>query len=111
MKTLFRELLAEAKRSNPSTAATLRPGLSRDNVKKKLAKLPYEITPGASSLYEWADGADGSFELLPGGYFIPLKQATDEFKLWHKFAQEVDEEADPHRDCFRFLSDWSDGGY
>jgi hypothetical protein len=111
MKLLFRELLAEARRVNPATAATLRPGLSRDVVKKKLAKLPYRITPDAASLYEWADGADGPFELLPGGYFIPLKQALNEFKVFHKLMYLVDEEEDPHRDCFRFLSDWSDGGY
>jgi hypothetical protein len=111
MKTLFRELLAEAKRVNPSTAATLRPGLSRDVVEKTLARLPYEITTDVASLYEWADGADGPFELLPGGYFIPLEQAMSEFKVFHELAQEMDEEEDPHRDCFRFLSDWSDGGY
>ena len=47
----------------------------------------------------------------PGGYFVPLKQAMDQFKVFHKLAQGMDEEEDPHRDVFRFLSDWSDGGY
>jgi hypothetical protein len=102
LKSLYRELLAEAQRVNPTTAATLRPGLSRDVVRKKLATLPYEITPGAASLYEWADGADGPFELLPGAYFIPLTQAMDQFKVFHKLAQQMDEEEEPHRDCFRF---------
>jgi len=66
MKKLFGELLAVVKRVNPSMAATLRLGLGGDVVKKKLAKLPYAITRDAASLYEWADGADGPFELLPG---------------------------------------------
>ena len=111
MKTLLRELLEVAKRVSPLTTAMLRPGLARHVVEKKIASLPYEITPGAALLYEWADGADGPFELLPGGYFIPLKQAMDQFKVDHELAQEMGEEEDPHRDCFRFLSDWSDGGY
>jgi hypothetical protein len=111
MKTLYRELLAQLKRVNPSMAAMLRPGIKRDAVEKKLAKLPYPITPDAASLYEWADGADGEFELLPSGYFIPLKQAMGDFKIDHEFAQDMDEEKQPYRDCFRFLSDWSDGGY
>ena len=111
MNTLFRELVVEAKRVSPSTATTLRPGLSRLVIEEKLATLPYKITLGAVSLYESADGADGPFELLPGGYFIPLEQALKEFNVFHKLAHEMDEEEDPHRDCFRFLSDWSDGGY
>ena len=111
MKSLYRTLLAEVKRANPKMAATLRPGLSPELVKKKLASLPYAITPGAASLYEWADGADGPFELLPGGYFAPLQWAMKDFKISHKLAQDMDEDEDPHRDCFRFLNDWSDGGY
>jgi len=111
MKSLFRTLLTEAKRVNPAATATLRPGLSPAAVKEKLATLPYEITPGAQTLYEWADGADGPFELLPGGYFMPLQKAMKDFKIFHKLAQDMDEEEDPHRDCFRFLEDWSDGGY
>jgi hypothetical protein len=112
MKTIFRELLAEVKRVNPSAAATLRPGLKRDLVEKKLAKLPFEITPDAAWLYEWADGADGPFELLPGGYFIPLKQAIDQCNELYELFLSIDEEDDPYRrECFRFLSDWSDGGY
>jgi hypothetical protein len=88
LKARYRELLAQAKRVNPS-AATLRPGLARDVVERTLAKLPYEITPGAASLYEWADGADGPFELLPGGYFIPLNQAMRDFTRFYKVARQL----------------------
>jgi hypothetical protein len=112
MKRLYRELLAEVKRVNPSMAARLRSGLERALVEKKLAKLPYQITPDAASLYGWADGADGPFELLPGGYFIPLSEAMRDFRVIHKVTRDIDEEEDPYRrDCFRFLSDWSNGGY
>jgi hypothetical protein len=62
---LFRQLLVEAKRVNPSATGTLRPGLVPATIKKKLAELPYQITPDAAALYKWVDGADGPFELLP----------------------------------------------
>src|SRR5690348_9399659 len=111
MKGLFRELLTEVKRVNPSSAALLRPGLSRELIEKKLARLPWEISPDAVSLYEWADGANAPFEVLPSAYFIPLDEALRQFKAFDKVAQQIDEEDEPYRENFRFLSDWSDGGY
>jgi hypothetical protein len=112
MQILFQELLAEVKRVNPSVAATLRPGLPLNSVRVELANLPYRIAPEAASLYEWADGADGPFQLLPGAYFIPLQQAMEEFNTFHAMNQELDEIfPQKYRECFRFLSDGSDGGY
>jgi hypothetical protein len=111
MESRYRDLLSEVRNANRSAAAPLRPGLPRDVVEAQLATLPYKITPDAALLYEWADGADGPFELLPGGYFIPLAQAMKQFKVFDELAEDLDQDEEPHRHCFRFLSDWSDGGY
>lgn len=112
MRVLLDQLLSEVRRVNPKSAESLRPGLPRDLVVEKLSALPYEISPDAVALYEWADGSDDTFELLPGGYFVPLQHALTEFWIVHGMRDQLEEIFhQPYRDCFRFLSDGSDGGY
>ena len=112
MNRLFDQFVSEVRRANPGALSTLRPGLSRDVVVEKLADLPYKISPDAVALYEWADGSDEGFELLPGGFFIPFERALSEFWILHPYRDEFESVFhQPYRDCFRFLSDWSDGGY
>jgi hypothetical protein len=112
MQMLFDELRAEVTRVKPASAATLRPGLPSSAIRTELAKLPYQITPEAASLYQWADGADGQLQLLPGAYFVPWRRAMEEFHIFHGMGEEMDAIfPQQYRDCFRFLTDWSDGGY
>ena len=113
MKTLIDQLVCEVRRVNPGVLAKLRPGLPRSAVQEKLSALPFEITPDAVALYEWADGSEsGLFELLPGGFFIPLSEALEEFWILHPCRDEFESLFhQPYRDCIRFLSDWSDAGY
>jgi hypothetical protein len=112
MQHLFEELMAEIRRTSPATAATLRPGLTPEFVKEKLAHMPFQISADAVALYSWADGATGRFEMLPGAYFIPLEDALLEFEIMHGMRDEMQEIFfQPYRDLFRFLTDWSDGGY
>jgi hypothetical protein len=112
VKQLFQELVAEVRRINPSAAELLRPGLSPEVAKQKLAALAFQVTPDAAALYTWADGADGRFEMLPGAYFIPLNEALLEFEEVHGIRDELEQIfPERYRDSFRFLTDWSDGGY
>ena len=112
MQHLFEELIAEIRRTSPATAARLRPGLPPDLVKEKMANMPFQISADAVALYSWADGATGRFEMLPGAYFIPLEEALLEFDIVHGMRDEMQEIFfQPYRDSFRFLTDWSDGGY
>ena len=112
MQHLFEELVAEVQRTSPATAATLRPGLPPELVKEKMANMPFQISADAVALYSWADGATGRFEMLPGAYFIPLEEALLEFDIMHGMRDEMQEIFfQPYRDSFRFLTDWSDGGY
>ena len=112
MQHLFEELVAEVQRTSPATAATLRPGVPPEFVKEKMANMPFQISADAVALYSWADGATGRFEMLPGAYFIPLEDALLEFEIVHGMRDELQEIFfEPYRDSFRFLTDWSDGGY
>jgi hypothetical protein len=109
---LFQELIHEVRRVNPASAESLRPGLSTEVAKQKLAGLPFQITPDAVALYTWADGADARFEMLPGAFFIPLSEALAEFEEIYGIREELEQIfPERYRDSFRFLSDWSDGGY
>ena len=55
---------------------------------------------------------DGRFEMLPGAYFIPLNEALLEFEEVHGIRDELEQIfPERYRDSFRFLTDWSDGGY
>ena len=109
---LFEELFAEIQRVSPTTAATLRPGLPPELVKEKVISMPFQISSDVVALYTWADGATGRFEMLPGAYFIPLEDALLEFDIMHGMRDEMQEIFfEPYRDSFRFLTDWSDGGY
>jgi hypothetical protein len=112
LKSLFEELVVEIRRVSPNVVERLRPGLPERLVKERIAKVPFQLSSDAVALYSWADGANGGFEMLPGGYFIPLDQAMSEFDIFHQMRDEMQEIFfQPYRDCFRFLSDWSDGGY
>jgi hypothetical protein len=112
MQYLFEQLVAEMQRSSPATAANLRPGLPAEFVKEKMANMPFQISADAVALYSWADGATGRFEMLPGAFFIPLEDALLEFDIVHGMRDELQEIFfEPYRDSFRFLTDWSDGGY
>jgi hypothetical protein len=45
-------------------------------------------------------------------YFIPLEDALLEFDIVHGMRDELQAIFfEPYRDSFRFLTDWSDGGY
>jgi hypothetical protein len=112
MQRLFQQLIDEVRRVDPDALKSLRPGLPPDIVKKKFAALPYEITPDAVSLYTAADCTVWSFEVLPGGYFIPFDLAFAEFGQGHGMRNELEHIwPERYRDCFRFLTDKSDGGY
>src|SRR5262249_24316364 len=64
------------------------------------------------SLYTTADCADWSLEMLPGGYFLPFNEAFAEFEDLYAIQDELEEIwPQRYRDCFRFLTDKSDGGY
>jgi hypothetical protein len=91
VKQLFQELVAEVRRINPSAAELLRPGLSPEVAKQKLAAMAFQVTPDAAALYTWADGADGRFEMLPGAYFIPLNEALLEFEEVHGIRDELEQ--------------------
>jgi hypothetical protein len=111
MQELFQELVAEALRSNPELQR-LRPGRLPDNVKSRFDALPYKITPDAVSLYSWADCPDFTFEILPGAYLLSFERAFAEFDEIHAIRAELEEDCPQrYRDCFRFLTDKSDGGY
>lgn len=110
---VFRELLAN---QEPLTLAKLRPGLPRDEVQAKLATLPFQISDDAVTLYTWADASfkqtDEPPELLPGSHFYGLDTSLAEFEQLYPIQQDLDETfAQPYRDSFRFLGDYSDGGY
>ena len=116
MQQLFQELVDEVRRFDPDAVKSLRPGLPPDVLKRRFATLPYEVTPDAMSLYALADCADWSFEMpfemLPGGYFIPFDYAVAEFEEIHGMRDELEQTCpERYRDCFRFLTDESDGGY
>jgi hypothetical protein len=112
MQELFQELVAEVRRVNPDAARSLRPGCLPDLVKRRLDALSYKITPDAISLYSWADCPRFTFEILPGGYFLPFEEAFAEFDEIHAMRAELEEIfPERYRDCFRFLTDKSDGGY
>lgn len=112
MKNLFEKLVVEVRLVRPAGIAALRPGLPRSLILEKFAALPYRISPDVVALYEWADGADDGFELLPGGFFMPLERSLDEFWQLDPYREEFESIFhQPYRDHFRFLSDRSDGGY
>ncbi len=106
----FREVLAS---TDPDAAAKLQPGLARHSIEKLLSRLPFRITPDAIELYSWANGRfDDPLELLPGSYFISLENAIDEFDQLAPMRDELEDIfPQQYRDSFRFLSDFSDGGY
>jgi hypothetical protein len=112
MQELFQELAVEVRRVNPDAVRQLRPGGSPDLVRRKFDTLPYKITPDAVSLYSWADCPDFSFEILPGAYFLPFEEPFADFDETHAMRAELEEiYPERYRDCFRFLTDKSDGGY
>lgn len=112
MKALWDQLVSEVRRVNPKAVEALRPGAPPGQVLEKLSRLPYRISPDAAALYQWADGSDDKFEILPGAYLVSLDDALHEFWLLHPLRDEFDRcFHEPYRDCFRFLSDWSDGGF
>jgi len=112
MQHLFHELLDAVRRFNPDALKSLRPGLPLDFLKRRFATLPYEVTTDAMSLYALTDSLDWSFEMLPGGYFIPFGEAFGEFEQIHGIRHELEQIwPERYRDCFRFLTDKSDGGY
>ena len=112
MQELFDELVAEIRRTNPITAPALRPGLAPDVVREKLASLPFQISPDAVALYSWADGSNGKFEMLPGAYFCSLDEALLHFNIRYSAKDQLQGIFfEPHFDSFRFLEDFSDGGY
>jgi hypothetical protein len=112
LQELFQELVAEVLLINPDAVRQLRPGRSPDLVRRKFDAFPYKITPDAVSIYSWADCPRFSFEILPGGYFLPFEEAFAEFDEIHAMRAELEEDCPQrYRDCFRFLTDKSDGGY
>jgi hypothetical protein len=111
MQQLFQELIAEVRRVDPDAARSLRPGLPPEVVKGRFAA-PYGVTPDAVSLYTWADCEDWAFEILPSGYLLPFDQAFAEFAEIHGIRGELERVCpERYRNCFRFLTDKSDGGY
>lgn len=105
------ELRAEIHRRAPEIAARLRPGLRKELIRQKLASLPFAISQDAVHLYSWADGADGRLEFLPGHFFLPLDCALDESFQVHAIRTELESVFhQKYRDCFRFLTDYSNGG-
>jgi hypothetical protein len=116
MQQLLQELVDEMRRFDPDTVKSLRPGLPSDALKQRFTTLPYEVSPDAMSLYAMADCADYSFkmpfEMLPGAYFIPFDKAVAEFEEIHGMRDRLEQiSSQRYRDCFRFLTDKSDGGY
>jgi hypothetical protein len=73
MQELFQELVAEVRQIDPDAIRQLQPGRPPDLVRRKFDTLPYKITPGAVSLYSRADCPRFSFEILPGGDFLPFE--------------------------------------
>ncbi len=50
--------------------------------------------------------------MLPGGYLVPFDKAFAEFEILHGIRDELLAIfPEPYIDCFRFLTDKSDGGY
>lgn len=63
-------------------------------------------------MYEWSNGIGSNLEILPGAYLFPLEIAFDQFGTLQSMKDELQRIFyQPYYDCFRFLEDYSDGGY
>lgn len=113
MKQLLARYHETIRDFHPELDAVLRPGLPRDEIERKLDKLPFRITADAVDLYEWADGVDNAMvALIPISYFMPLDYALESF--FHLLPTRAEFESifpQSYGDSFPFLSDHSDGGY
>lgn len=106
----FREALA---RHSPNALSALKPGLSEERILDRLEEIPFKLPRSVVELYTWADGEyEQPLEMLPGAYFMPFETVVDEFLHLLPMRDEFEDIfPQQYRDSFRFLSDWSDGGY
>lgn len=102
---------------DPASRSLFVPGPSEAEVAAKLKRLPFAISDDALKWFSWVDMPQETFferqiEILPGAYFMGLNQALEEFEAIYLMRAELEEIfPEPYRDQFRFLSDFSDGGF
>ena len=111
MEALLQELENEMAKVHPNLRDLLNPGLTKTEIESQVSQLPFPISKDIISLYEWSNGTDCKLYILPGQYLLPLEEAIREFQEIWPMKDELQEIFfQKYFDCFRFLSDLSDGG-
>ena len=112
MKKLFEQLEKEMFAVNPAMKEALAPGMERADIEAYIRRLPFSISSDIINLYEWSSGAGYHLEILPDAFLLPLEEGISEFEDIYPMKDELQGIFfQPYFDGFRFLGDWSDGGY
>lgn len=85
MKEALEQLWLSIDRHHKSLASLLQPGLTRDEIDRLMADLPYTLGEDVYDLYMWRNGtlndnsALGASAFIPGTvyYFMPLEEAVE----------------------------------
>jgi hypothetical protein len=75
----------------------LRPGLSKDEISKKVSVLPFSLSDEFFELYAWKDGTpirDRWVSFIENHRFLPLDEALHHFEITYPVAKEFYEDPD-----------------
>lgn len=112
MEKLFEQLEKEMFAVNPAMKEALAPGMARADIEAYVRRIPFNISSDIINLYQWSSGAGYHLEILPGVYLVPLEEGISNIEQLYPMKDKFQEIFfQPYYDNFRFLGDWSDGGY